>query len=180
VISRSLNSSNTFAYSTAGTERRMETNPGNPSAPPIVCGIQPPYPLVWSSFCFAHDQKLSSPAFNTGGVFPYLAKHENFSSLHSPIVGASGSPVHRECLPRLGAALCNLPSLSLFDSTPIPLSAAIAPGIAIPRPHGGVLLAPFQTPMGVAGHQMRVAAPSCRLCLIACNSRQFDEHWGRA
>jgi hypothetical protein len=136
----------------------METNPGNPSAPPIVCGIHPPYASAGASVRFAHNQKLSPPVFNNGGLFFSFVQHDKFLPPQAPAGGAPVSPVHRKCLTPLGVFLCNLPCLSLFD---------------FPRPHGGVQIAPFQTGMGAAAHHSGGPAPSCRLCLIACNSRKF-------
>jgi hypothetical protein len=152
----------------------METNPGNPSAPPIVGGIHPADALAGSSVCSAQNQKLLRPVFNNGGVFLSFAKHKNFSPRYTPIVGPPISPVHRNCLPGLGAALCNLPHLILIDLLKTPLSSAIAMGIAIPAQHGVRSIPPFQMRLGGGVHHAGAPAPSCRLCLIACNSLHGD------
>jgi hypothetical protein len=80
---------------------------------------------------------------------------------------------------------CNRPAMGsivpIFDSAlpPVipapaaPQKAAIAISRAIPGASGGKF-APFcPVPSAAEAHQGGNAAPSCRLCLIACNSRKF-------
>jgi hypothetical protein len=150
----------------------METNPGNPSVSPIVCGIPSQYALSGPSVRFAHNQKRS-PAFNNGGLLLSFAQHEKFSSPRTPAGALPVSPIDRKCLTPSGGFSCNSLHLSLFDSPRRPLTTAIAHGIAIPHPRAGVLVVLFQTRMGGGVHHSGEPAPSCRLCLIACNSRKF-------
>src|SRR5215472_3290965 len=137
----------------------METAPGNPSAAGFRCGIPTPHVTAGAPLLFPRHQRLSSP--------------------HGPAEGPLVFPIRRNYATLQGAVLCDLTYRILFHSGPEPLTAAIAPGIAILSPHGGAFLGPFQIRMGDGGHHSGCPAPSCRLCLIACNSRKFTCGYSR-
>lgn len=145
----------------------METTPGNPSAPGFGCGIPTPPVIAGAPLLFPRHQKFSSPHEPAGD--PILPPH---ASAGDP------SPV---CLvqQKLGAILCDLPCLPLFLPTQTRVTTAIASAIAILQLEDYPSV-PFEMWMGEGVHHSGPAAPSCRLCLIACNSRQVDENRGRA
>ena len=158
----------------------METNPANPSAVATVCGIRPRYALAGPPLRFANYQKLLPLEFANGG--PRSSSHSTGES-HPPHAIAGHplvSPFHPKCSTLSGAVVCNSPCLTLFDSPQTPLTAAIVSAIAISRVHDHPSFVPSQMWMAQGDHHSGDPASGCRLCLIACNSRQFDETWGRA
>jgi hypothetical protein len=176
----------------------MESNPAKPSVPDLGYEILSPCPLAGAPLRFTHHQKLLPPHVPAGTplVFVHHQKlsrphppagtplvfvhHQKLSRPHPPAGTPLAFPIHQNCPAALGALLCNLPCLTLFGAPRKPLTTAAAPGIAVPRRYGCPFMAPSQMWTGDGGHHSGGAAPSCRLCLIACNSRQFDEYRGRA
>ena len=84
----------------------------------------------------------------------------------------------QECTPNP----VSLQSFSCYKALPSSMPDPPAPqrtAIALSRAILGVLGNPFKlhypAPLAEEVHQGGDAAPSCRLCLTACNSRQFDE-----
>jgi len=134
--------------------------------------LSPPSALTGLPLRPAHDLALLFPptfAWNAS----LLPQHQKFLVRLTPAGPPLAFPISQNCPAALGAALCNLPCLPLFRTPQAPVTTAIAPGIAASSPHRGVPVAPFQTRMAAGDHQSGGPAPSCRLCLIACNSRKF-------
>jgi len=135
----------------------METDPCNPFVP-VFGG--------WTS----------NPHGRAG--VPSLTHHRSFPA-PQPMVGTPFPYPHRlDSAIQPGAPLCDLPSLTPFHTPPTPSTGAIALRNAISVPNCAAACAHFHMRVAGGGHQRAAPAPSCRLCLTACNSRKFT--WGRA
>jgi hypothetical protein len=150
-IPRLRHFSRTFAYWTTGTGRRMGINPANPSAPAHCHGT--PHAVAGCRLVYKPSWK--------------------FATSHSSAGTPLASPVRLNDTTPLGASLCDLVRLSSFRLLEASLGSAIAPAIATPAHHGIQSMAFFRLSVAGGGHHSGGPAPSCRLCLIACNSRKF-------
>lgn len=73
------------------------------------------------------------------------------------------------------ASPCAFPCLTLLLASKKAQRGTIAPAIAFVIASATLIDSLYQLQHSVEVHQGGDAALSCRLCLIACNSRQFDE-----
>jgi hypothetical protein len=75
---------------------------------------------------------------------------------------------------------CRYPCLGTSDALPIVIKGVIATALAIPVASQTQYALSSESKKADEVHQGSDAVASCRLCLIACNSRQFDEAGVRA
>jgi hypothetical protein len=127
-------------------------------------------------------RNATTPCHRDGGYMGLgslrLYSQTGGSSHPLPIFAHRVSPRGPKCLYIAPYSYTRVGSLHSPEGTllpPIPRIVAIAP---LNRDTGAVydsFDAPRLLRWAEGGHQGSEAALSCRLCLIACNSRQFDE-----
>jgi hypothetical protein len=162
----------------------MEANPADPSVPVLRRGTHTAHSAAGVPLHFRRRRRLSPSHASAGGRFspPHEVMgrllrsphHRKFSSLRAP----AGGPMHvSPAQQKLGDVLCNLPYLPLFQTSQTSVATALPSRIAIPH-RDDLPSMPSQMRMAEGVHHSGGIAPSCRRCLIACNSRQVDEDGG--